>query len=201
MHLINRVYNKVNTTANAVPPHRTIITLKTRWHRLVCQRVFLFCALLVLNQVRQLRDLVLDAVVVGVDLLLHGVVAVLVGEVNNLRNLHVTGGLPLDLLVIHDNLGMENLLLDTLVEVVGYRPDEHTLREVGNLACRNKAVHLGVDGDGGLVPVDGHVLTLLQDFAETLGECLGGFGNYLTCKDIADGIADYSGLFVSIITL
>ena len=215
MHLINRVYNKVNTTANAVPPHRTIITLKTRWHRLVCQRVFLFCALLVLNQVRQLRvcldalnfvgynlpDLVLDAVVVGVDLLLHGVVAVLVGEVDDLRNLHVAGGLPLDLLVIHDNLGMENLLLDTLVEVVGYRPDEHALREVGNLARRNEAVHLGVDGNGGLVPVDGHVLPFLQDLAETLGERLGGFGNYLTCKDIADRIANHSGLFVSIITL
>lgn len=214
MHLINRVYNKVDTTANAVP-HRTIITLKTRWHRLVCQRVFLFCALLVLNQVRQLRisldaldfvgdnlpDLVLDAVVVGVDLLLHGVVAVLVGEVDDLRYLHVAGGLPLDLLVVHDNLGMENLLLDTLVEIVGYRPDEHTLCEVGNLARRDKAVHLGIDGNGGLVPVDGHVLPFLQNLAETLGERLGGFGNYLTCKDIADRIANNSGLFVSIITL
>ena len=148
-----------------------------------------------------LPDLVLDAVVVGVDLLLHGVVAVLVGEVNNLRNLHVTGGLPLDLLVVHDNLGMENLLLDTLIEIVGYRPDEHTLCEVGNLACRNEAVHLGVDGDGGLVPVDGHVLPFLQDLAETLGERLGGFGNYLTCKDITDRIANNSGLFVTIITL
>ena len=36
-----------------------------------------------------LPDLVLDAVVVGVDLLLHGVVAVLVGEVDDLRYLHV----------------------------------------------------------------------------------------------------------------
>ena len=116
-----------------------------------------------------LPDLVLDAVVVGVDLLMHGVVAVLIGEVDDLRNLYVTGGLPPDLLVVHDNLGMENLLLDTLVEVVGYRPDEHALREVGNLACWNKAVHLGVDGDGGLVPVDGHVLPFLQDLAETLG--------------------------------
>ena len=148
-----------------------------------------------------LPDLALDAVVVGIDLLLHGVVAVLVGEVDDLRNLHVTGGLPLDLLVIHDDLGMENLLLDTLVEIVGYRPDEHALREVGNLACRNEAVHLGVDGDGGLVPVDGHVLPFLQDLAETLGERLGGFGNYLTCKDIADRIANHSRLLVSIITL
>ena len=148
-----------------------------------------------------LPDLALDAVVVGVDLLLHGVVAILVGEVDDLRYLHVAGGLPPDLLVIHYNLGMENLLLDALVEIVGYRTDEHTLREVGNLARRDKAVHLGVDGDGGLVPVDGHVLPFLQDLAETLGQCLGGFGNYLTCKYIADGITDYSGLFVSVITL
>lgn len=148
-----------------------------------------------------LPDLVLDAVVVGINLLLHGVVAVLVGEVDDLRYLHVAGGLPSDLLVIHDNLGMENLLLDAFVEVVGDRTDEHTLREVGNLACRNEAVHLGVDGNGGLVPVDGHVLPFLQDLAETLGERLGSFGNYLTCKYIADRIANHSGLLVSVITL
>ena len=148
-----------------------------------------------------LPDLALDTVVVGVDLLLHGVVAVLVGEVDDLRYLHVAGGLPSDLLVIHYNLGMENLLLDALVEVVGYRPDEHSLREVGNLACRNEAVHLGVDGDGGLVPVDGHVLPFLQDLAETLGERLGSFGNYLSCKDIADGITDNSTLLVAVVTL
>lgn len=41
-----------------------------------------------------LPDLALDAVVVGVDLLLHGVVAVLVGEVDDLRNLHVAGRSP-----------------------------------------------------------------------------------------------------------
>lgn len=90
---------------------------------------------------------------------------------------------------------------DTLVEIVGYRPDEHTLCEVTDFGCRDKAVHLGVDGNGGLVPVDGHVLPFLQDLAETLGERLGSFGNYLTCKNIADGIANHSGLFVSIITL
>ena len=55
-----------------------------------------------------LPDLALDAVVVGVDLLLHGVVAVLVGEVDDLRYLHVAGGLPPDLLVIHYKLGMDN---------------------------------------------------------------------------------------------
>ena len=96
----------------------------------------------VLNQVREfgisldalyfvsdnLLDLVLDAVVVRINLLLHGVVAVLVGEVDNLRYLHVTGGFPLDLFVIHDNLGMENLLFNAFVEVVGDCTDKHTLR-------------------------------------------------------------------------
>ena len=34
---------------------------------------------------------------------------------------------------IHHNLAMKNLLLDTLVEVVGYRTDKHSLRKPGNL--------------------------------------------------------------------
>ena len=96
---------------------------------------------------------------------------------------------------------MENLLLDALVEVVGYRPHEHALREVGNLACRNKAVHLGVDGDGSLVPVDGHVLPFLQDLSEAFGERLGGFRNYLTCKYIADRVTDYGAFLVTVVTL
>ena len=79
-----------------------------------------------------LLDLALDAVVVLFNLLLHGVVAVLVGEVDNLRYLHVTSGFPLNLLVIHDNLGMENLLLDALVEIVRYRPDKHSLCQVAD---------------------------------------------------------------------
>ena len=41
-----------------------------------------------------LLNLALDAVVVGINLLLHGVVAILVGEVDDLRYLHVAGGLP-----------------------------------------------------------------------------------------------------------
>ena len=42
------------------------------------------------------------------------------------------------LLGIHDNLTMKNLLLDTLVEVVGHRTDKHTLRQAGNLARRDE---------------------------------------------------------------
>ena len=104
--------------------------------------ISVFLLLHVLNQVREfgisldalyfisdnLLDLVLDAVVVRINLLLHGIVAVLVGEVDNLRYLHVMDGFPLDLFAIHDNLGMENLLFNAFVEVVGDCTDKHTLR-------------------------------------------------------------------------
>ena len=49
---------------------------------------------------------------------------------------------------------------------------------------RDKAIHLGIDGNGSLVAVDSHVLPFLQDLAETLGERLGGFGNYLPAKTL-----------------
>ena len=146
-----------------------------------------------------LLDLVLDAVVVLFNLLLHGVVAVLVGEVDNLRNLHVTGSFTLDLLVIHNNLGMENLLFDALVEIVGDCTDKHSLCQVTDFGSRDKAVHLGIDGNGSFVAVDRHVLPFLQDLAETLRQGFGGFGNYLTCKDIADGIADNGTLLVAVV--
>lgn len=169
----------------------------------------------VLNQVREfgisldaldfvgdnLFDLVLDAVVVRINLLLHGVVALLVGEVDNLRYLHIAGSFPLDLLVIHDNLGMEDLLLDALVEVVGDGSDKHSLRQVADFGCRNKAIHLGIDGNGCLVSVDGHVLPLLQDLAETFGKGFGGFGYYLTGKDVADRVADNGTFLVAVVTL
>ena len=113
-----------------------------------------------------LLDLVLDTVVVRINLLLHGIITVLVGEVDNLRYLHITGGFPLDLLVIHDNLGVENLLLDALVEVIGDCTDKHTLRQVADFGSRDKAIHLGIDGNGSLVAVDSHVLPFLQDLAE-----------------------------------
>lgn len=46
---------------------------------------------------------------------------------------------------IHDYLRMENLLVDALVEIVRHSTDKHALCEVGNLACRDKTVHLSGD--------------------------------------------------------
>jgi len=113
-----------------------------------------------------LPDLALDAVVVGVDLLLHGVVAVLVGEVDDLRYLHVAGGLPPDLLVIHDNLGMENLLLDLFPEIVCHAAHECTLRKIGYLGSGYQGIKLRVDGSRSVLTVDGYGLPLLENLAE-----------------------------------
>ena len=86
---------------------------------------------------------------------------------------------------IHNNLSVEDLLFDTFVEVVGYRTYEHTLCEVGNLACRDKTVHLRRNGSRLVVSVDGHGLSLLKHLAKTFRECLGSLSNYLPGKDIA----------------
>ena len=113
-----------------------------------------------------LLHLFLDAPVVRLHRFLHAVVAVLVREIGNDGDFLVSTFLPLHLLGIHHNLAVENLLLDALVEVVGHRTDKHTLRKPGNLARRDKRVHLRVDGGGHVLPVDGDGLPLLQHLTE-----------------------------------
>ena len=113
-----------------------------------------------------LLHLFLDASVVRLHRLLHAVVAVLVREIGNDGDFFVGTFLPLDLFGIHHNLAVENLLLDALVEIVGHRTDKHTLRKTGNLARRDKRVHLRVDGGGNILPVDGDRLPFLQHLTE-----------------------------------
>ena len=158
---------------------------------------FFVCdALLVLQEVLQfgvgldalqlvgdnLPDLGTDAVVVLLNHLLHAVVAAGIGKVRDDGNRLVSLFLTLDLLGIHHNLAMENLLLDALAEIVGNRPHEHALRERGNLARRDKALHLRVDGGGLVLAVDGDALPLLQDFTETFGQVLGSLADHLPEK-------------------
>ena len=76
-----------------------------------------------------LFDLILDAVVVVLDGLLHDVVAILVSEVGNDRDRLIVFHLCIHFGGVHHNLGMENLLLNTLLEVVGHRADKHSLRK------------------------------------------------------------------------
>jgi len=76
----------------------------------------------------------MDAVIVDLYLFLHPVVAVLVGEVDNLRQVHVTGCFPLHLLVVHHDFTVENFLFYPFIEVVRHRSHKHALREVGYFA-------------------------------------------------------------------
>ncbi len=95
---------------------------------------------------------------------------------------------------------MENLLVDTLVEVVGDSSDKHTLCEVGDFGSRDKTIELRGDGGRLVVAVDGHGLTLLEDFSEAFGEGLGCFTYDLTAKDISHGVLDNLTFLVAVIT-
>ena len=75
---------------------------------------------------------------------------------------------------------MENLLLNAFVEVVGHRTDKHSLRQAGNLARRDKRIHLRVDGGGNVLPVDGNGLPFLQHLSKAFRKRLGGFAHHLT---------------------
>ena len=94
---------------------------------------------------------------------------------------------------------MKNLLLDTLVEVVGYRTDKHSLRKPGNLTRWNERVHLRVDGGGHVLPVDGNGLPLLQHLTKPLGERLCRFPDHLTGEDVTDRIHHNFGFLIAIV--
>ena len=107
----------------------------------------------------------------------------------------------LDLIVVDDDLGMENLLLDTLVEVVGDRADEHALREVGDFRGRDQCFQLRI-GRGGDVLVRYRVrLAQLHDLAETLRQGAGRVAHDLSREDIAHSISDDLGLFLPVVAL
>ena len=142
----------------------------------------------------------LDPVVVLLNLLLHAVVALLVRKVGYDGNFLVGFLLLLDLLGVHDNLAVENLLLNPLVERIGYGADEHSLRQRGNLRGRDERIHLRIDGCGLVVAVDGYALPPLQDLSEAFGERFGRFAYDLPGEDVADGVHHDFGLFIAIIT-
>ena len=146
-----------------------------------------------------LLHLLLDAPVICLHRFLHAVVAVCVSEIGNNGDFLVGTFLPFYLIGIHHNLAVENLLFDTLVEVVGHRTDKHSLRQTGNLAGRDKRVHLRVDGCRNVLPVDRDRLPFLQHLSEPLRKRLGGFAHHLTGEDISDSIHHDFGFFVAIV--
>ena len=147
-----------------------------------------------------LFHLLLDAPVIRLHCFLHAVFAILVREVGNDGYRLVGFLLAFHLLGIHDNLTVENLLLDTLVEVVGHRTDKHALRQSGNLARRDKRVHLRVDGCRNVLPVDRDRLPFLQHLSEPLRKRLGGFAHHLTGEDISDRVHHHFGFLVPVVT-
>ena len=146
-----------------------------------------------------LLDFLLDSPVILLHRFLHAVVTVFVREVGNDGYRLVGFLLAFHLLGIHDNLTVENLLFYTLVEVVGHRTDKHSLCKPGNLARRDKRVHLRVDGGGNVLPVDGDGLPFLQHLSKAFRKRLGGFAHHLTGEDIADGVHHDFGFFVAIV--
>ena len=144
-------------------------------------------------------DILLDLIVVVLYGLLHAVVAIRILEVVDDGNRLIMAFLSLYLVGVNDNLGMEDLLLYALGEVVGNRADKHTLGESANLAWRNETIHLGIDGRRDILSVDGNGLALLEHFSETLGLSLSGLANDLSAEDITNGIDNHLCLLVSII--
>ena len=126
-------------------------------------RVVLYPFHLILND---LQHIGLYLRVVAVNLLLHDVVAVLVPELVDDRDFLVGFHFFRHFRTVHDDAGMENLLLYLLSEVVGHAAHEHALREVGNLGGGDEGVHLRIDGSRGVLPVDGDGLPLLEYLAE-----------------------------------
>ncbi len=71
-----------------------------------------------------LLDILLDLVVVVLYGLLHAVVAIRIQEIVDDGEFLITTFLPFHLFGVNDNLGMEDLLLYALGEVVGNRADK-----------------------------------------------------------------------------
>lgn len=148
-----------------------------------------------------LLHLLLDAPVVRLYRFLHSVVAVLVREIGNDRNFLVGTFLPFDLFGIHHNLAVENLLLDTFVEIVRHGPDEHSLRERRDLRGRDQAVQLRGYGCRFVAAAQRHALPLLQYLTEPFRECLGRFTYDLPGEDVAHRVHHDGGLLVPVIPL
>ena len=97
---------------------------------ILSQQMFEFRVILYADQFvfYQFHNILLDLPVVGLYLLLHCIIAVLIQKAADFGNGLIGRRLLLYGFIVHHYLRMENLLLDCLTEVIGYRTDKHTLR-------------------------------------------------------------------------
>ena len=141
-----------------------------------------------------------DRFIVGFDGLIEIVETIFVCEVSDDRDWAVGLYLGRNLGGINHNLRMEDLLLDTFVEVVGHGADKHGLRQVADLRRRNQVVHLRVDGGRDVPPIDGDGLPSLQDFTKPFGERPGGFSHHLPRKHIPDRVLNHPTFLFTLVT-
>ena len=99
--------------------------------------------------------------IVGFDSLAEIVGAIFVKELRNDGDGLISLGFGYHFVNIDDNLSVEDLLLDALIEVVRYGPDEHPLCKVTNLAGRYQAIELRGDRGRFIVSINGYGLSLL----------------------------------------
>ena len=96
---------------------------------------------------------------------------------------------------------MENLLRNGLVEIVGHRPDEHTLREVGNLRRRNQRFQLRIGRGRNVLVRDRVRLAQLDDLAEALRQGAGRIAHDLSGEDVAHSVDDDLRLLLPVVAL
>ena len=113
-----------------------------------------------------LQDIRLYLRVVAVNLLLHDIVSVRVPELVDDRNFPVGFHLFRYLCAVHDDAGMENLLVYLFPEIVCHAANECTLRKIGYLGSGYQGIKLRVDGSRSVLTVDGYGLPLLENLAE-----------------------------------
>ena len=144
-------------------------------------------------------DIVLYTGIVPVYLLLHDVVAVLVQKIIYYRDFPVGLRLGRHPRAVNDDSRVENLLVNLLAEVVGNAADEGSLRQVGDLGCRDKGIKLGVYRGGGVLPVDGYRLALLEDLAEAFRQAFCRLADDLPAEYVADSVLDNLRLLVAVV--
>ena len=96
---------------------------------------------------------------------------------------------------------MENLLRNRFIEIVGHSPDEHALREVGDLRGRNQRFQLRIGRSRNVLVRDRMRLAHLHDLAEALRQGAGRVAHDLPGEDIADCIDDDLRLLLPVVAL
>src|SRR5690606_15965434 len=87
-----------------------------------------------------MQDIGFYTFIITLNFLLHFILARLINKRKDLWYLLIDLGLGGYLFIIHYNFSVEDFLLDTLIIVIRYRTDKHTLCERCDFGSRNKAV-------------------------------------------------------------